>query len=164
MSGWNGFANLDLSGVQPDDYAPLSPGEYEVRCTDAVVKTGGNNINKRVVATLVDTKGSGSINAGFNVVHSTSKQAVEIGMAQLKSFLMAAGHPTPDRPGDIASLKGLTCRVYVGMGKPYIGQDGRERTNPEVKRFIMPDAPDAKTVAYEAQKPHSQKFDDDIPF
>lgn len=163
MSGWNGFANLDLSGVTPDDFAPLGVGQHRVRSSDAQVKTSPNGANKRVVVKLTAVSGSGAISAGFNVVHSQSKQAVEIGLAQLKSFLIAGGHPNPDNPGDIATLNGLECDIYIGMGKPYIGQDGRERTNPEVKRFIMDgDAKGDGAATGGATKPKT--YDDEIPF
>ncbi len=163
MSGWNGFASLDLSGVTPDDYAPLSVGEHEVRCTDVEIVTGQNGQNKRIVASLAATDGSGSIKAGFNVVHTSSKQAQEIGLKQLKSFLVAGNHPNPDRPGDITSLKGLTCRVYIGMGKPFVGQDGTQKQNAEVKRFII-EGEDGGAPKRPAAGGQKKDIDDEIPF
>ena len=136
MSSWNGFSNLNLSGVTPDDYAPLTVGEFTLRSTDAEIKTAPNGVNKRLVVAFTDVEGSGSIKHGFNLVNP-SAQAQEIGKKQLKSFLVAGGHPNPDHPGDLETLKGLTVRVYVGMGKPYVGDDGQRRQNPEIKRFIL---------------------------
>lgn len=161
MSGWNGFANLDLSGVVPDDFAPLGVGEHEVRCTEVEIKTGQNGKDKRVLVTLAETGGAGTIKAGFNIVHATSKQAMEIGLRQLKSFLVAGGHPNPDQPGDINSLKGLTCRVYVGMGKPYTDKEGQQKQFPEVKRFII-EGEGATSGAPAPSAP--KKIDDEIPF
>lgn len=164
MSAWNGFQNLDLSGVVPDDFAPLTPGEYELRSSDAQVKSQQGTNNKRVVVKLTATDGRGAINAGFNVAHS-SKQAVEIGLAQLKSFLISGGHKNPDNPGDISSLNGLICRAYIGHGKPFIGQDGKERTNVEVKRFIMDGETGAGAGAGASAGASARKtYDDEIPF
>jgi hypothetical protein len=156
---WNGFGNLDLSGVTPDDFAPLAVGEHEVRCTDVEILTGDNGKNKRIVATLNATNGGGTIKAGFNVVHTGSAQAQEIGLKQLKSFLVAGGHPNPDRPGDIASLKGLTCRVFVGMGKPFL-KNGEQKQYPEVKRFII----EGEGGSAPSPAPSTKKIDDEIPF
>lgn len=164
MSGWNGFANLDLSGITPDDFAPLTPGEYELRSSDAQVKTGANGTDKRVVVKLTSTDGKGAINAGFNVVNAKSKQAVEIGLAQLKAFLISGGHPNPDNPGDIVNLNGLVCRAYIGMGKPYIGQDGKERSNPEVKRFIMQGETSGAASGGASGAAATKRYDDEIPF
>lgn len=158
MSDWNGFGNLDLSGVTPDDFSPLGVGEHEVRCTDVEIKTGQNGKDKRVLVSLSATDGSGQIKAGFNIVHASSKQAQEIGLKQLKSFLVAGKHPNPDRPGDITSLKGLTCRVYIGMGKPYM-KDGEQKQYPEVKRFLIDGESGGASSA-----PASKPIDDEIPF
>jgi hypothetical protein len=155
---WNGFANLDLSGVEADDYAPLQTGEYDAVCTKAEIKTAANGTDKRVVVSLKDEDGAGSIAAGFNVVHRGSKQAQEIGLKQLKSFLVAGKHPTPDNPGDIESLVGLRCRIYVGMGKPYL-KDGNQVQRAEVKRFIMDGDAALKPAAKKAAD-----LDDEIPF
>lgn len=164
---WNGFANLDLSGVEADTYAPLSPGEYSLRCTDVELNTGPNGMDKRLVVSLSDVNGAGSIKSNFNLVHKGSAKAQEIGLKQLKSFLLSGKHPNPDNPGDVNTLKGLIVRAYIGMGKPYIGKDGQERTSPEVKRYLLPDevggaAPTAsQTVGGGAP---ARDLNDEIPF
>jgi len=159
MSGWNGFANLDLSSVEADDYAPLTKGEYEVTCTKAEIKTAANGKDKRVVVNLKDTGGAGSIAAGFNVVHTSSPQAQDIGLRQLKSFLVSGNHPNPDKPGDIESMIGLTCRIYVDLGKPY-QKNGQTVQREEVKRFII----DGDAPAPSPQAKKSADLDDEIPF
>jgi len=157
MSNWNGFGGLDLSGVEEaSGYQRLQPGTYQVECTGAEIKdtaTGG----KMVVADYKDVGGQGDIRMNFNVVNS-NPQAVEIGMRQLKSFLVSANHPNPDKPSDIATLKGLKCKISVGMGKPWRDKDGNERQSSEVKAF-MP---------VEGQQTSGQagggNIDDEIPF
>ena len=56
------------------------------------------------------------------------QQAQEIGRRMFKSFLIAGGHPNPDKPGR-KNIEGLTASVYVGMGKPY---QKNEITVPEI--------------------------------
>lgn len=162
---WNGFSNLDLSDVEVDDYAPLETGEHEVRSTDVEIKTLGSD-NKRLIVTLSEVNGAGTIKAGFNIVHRASKQAQEIGLSQLKSFLVAGGHPNPDKPGDIMTLKGLTCRIYVGMGKPYTNKEGKQVQRAEVKRFIIDEdkraAPPSGGGAW--SRSVARDIDDEIPF
>lgn len=137
MTGWNGFSNLDLSDAELDDFAPLGLGEHEVRCTDVEIKSLPAN-GRRLILSLDATDGSGNIKAGLNIVHS-SKMAQEIARSQLKTFLTAGGHPDPDHPGDLDTLKGLICRIYVGEGKPYTNSDGKTVQYNEVKRFLLPD-------------------------
>jgi hypothetical protein len=156
MSEWNGFDSLDLSGVaEGSSRVSLEPGEHEVTCTEAKIEPVANNPkHKKVVADFKSKSGAGEIRMNFNVYHSNA-QAMEIGQRQLKSFLTAGNHPNPDKPGDIGSLKGLSCKVVVGLGKPWIGTDGRERQNSEIKVFMpLPDA---------VSKP-SPELDDEIPF
>lgn len=155
MSDWNGFGSLDLSSVEESTggYTRLEPGEYTVKCTEAKIESVGVTKNKKLVADFQNTEGAGSIRMNFNIFHE-NKQAMEIGQRQLKSFLVAGGHKNPDKPEDVGSLKGLTCKVYVGMGKPWIGNDGQERRNPEIKSFMAASTDAAK----------NEDLNDDIPF
>lgn len=156
MSEWSGFDSLDLSGVaEGPSRVSLEPGEHEVTCTEAKIEPVANNPkHKKVVADFKSKSGAGEIRMNFNVYHSNA-QAMEIGQRQLKSFLTAGNHPNPDKPGDIGSLKGLSCKVVVGLGKPWIGTDGRERQSSEIKVF-MPSS--------DAGSKPSGNLDDEIPF
>jgi hypothetical protein len=156
MSDWNGFGSLDLSSVAEDTgVVRLEPGEHEVECVDAKIESAASNQNNKVVKADFKSKAGGQIRVNFNVFHS-SAQAQEIGQRQLKSFLTAGNHPNPDKPGDIGTLKGLSCKVVVGLGKPWIGQDGRERQSPEVKVFLP--LAGAETAA------KKDEMNDEIPF
>ena len=160
-TGWNGFNNLDLSDVVPDDYAPLTTGEYELEVVDIEMKTGANGQDKRLVLTMNDTEGSGSIRVGFNLFHRGSPEAMRIGRQQFKSFLTYSGHPNPDHPGDVNTLRHLRVRAFVAPGKPYRGDDGRERTSMEVKRFI----PKGASTGGSGQRSDNGPMPDDrIPF
>lgn len=158
MSDWNGFGSLDLSNVEASGGSSrLQPGTYTVKCSDAKVEQIGATANRKLVADFVDVDGSGDIRVNFNILHS-SDMAQEIGRRQLKSFLVAANHPNPDKPGDVDKLKGLQCKIIVGMGKPWKGDDGVERQSSEVKKFMAM----AEAAASAGSK--SDDMDDDIPF
>ena len=153
---WSGFDALDLSKVaEGSGTSRLQKGVHHVKCVGVAIKdtsTGG----KMIQAKLEAMDGTGEINANFNVANKNA-QAVEIGMRQLKTFLVAAQHPNPDKPGDIATLKHLECNVVVDLGKEWRGDDGTMRRSAEVKNF--------KPVANHADAPTSPSdLDDDIPF
>lgn len=157
MSDWNGFGSLDLSTVDASAGSNrLQPGTYTVKCADAKIESVGTTKNKKLVTDLVDEGGSGDIRVNFNILHS-SEQAQEIGRRQLKSFLISADHPNPDKPGDVETMKGLICKIAVGMGKPWKGEDGVERQSSEVKKYMpTKDKSNGEDTA--------EKLDDEIPF
>lgn len=159
MSDWN-FGSLDLSSVEQDEgIRRLDPGEHAVKCTDARIEPVGDTANRKLVAEFSADDGSGTIRHNFNI-HHTSEQAQEIGLRQLKTFLVSANHPNPDKPGDVETMKGLKCKVYVGMGKPWRDRNGVERQNSEVKRFMPIES---KTSSSQGSEP-KKDFDDAIPF
>jgi hypothetical protein len=140
---WKGFGELDLSDVKGESgSARLREGSYRVKCTEAEVVAPGKDGSKdrAVLVSLVCLDGHGDIKVNFNVFHN-NEQAQDIGLRQLKGFLEVAGHPSPDRPGDVKSLVGLSCTVIVGMGKPWTDKEGKQRQNTEVKKFGPKDAP-----------------------
>lgn len=154
---WSGFDSLDLSKVtKGSGSSRLQKGVHHVICTGAeVVSTASGG--KMIKASLEAVDGTGEINANFNVANK-NPQAVEIGMRQLKTFLVAANHPTPDKPADINTLKGLECNVVVDLGKEWKGDDGTMRRSSEVKNFKV-----AGAKAPEGSG-NSSDLDDDIPF
>ena len=153
MSEWNGFGDLDLSDVEVTERkGRLSPGEYTVVSSDATIETlEGNAKIVRVVFT--DVGKTGDIRNDFRM-HGFSDAAIRIGKEKLKQFLIASGHPSPDKPGDVKTLNGLSCRVFIGMGKKYTAADGSEKQYSEIKSF-MPVGPAAKT---------DNDLNDEIPF
>lgn len=154
---FNGFDSLDLSKVEAGSGSNrLQKGTHHVRCTNAEI-VGTSSGGKMIKASLEAVDGTGEINANFNVANK-NPLAVEIGLKQLKTFLVAANHPTPDKPADIASLKGLECNVVVDLGKEWKGDDGTMRRSSEVKNFK---AAGAKAPE---ESGSSSNIDDDIPF
>ena len=161
---WSGFGELDLTKVEASEGSRrLGTGTYTVKCVAAKVESyGDKDQNKRVVADFEDVDGSGDIRMNFNVHHTTSAQATEIGLRQLKSFLVSGNHKNPDNPGDVLSLVGLQCSVYVGMGKPWRDKDNNERQQTEIKSFKPLSEDGASGEKSSGKSPN--KLDDEIPF
>lgn len=132
---WDGFDQIDLSGVEAAGGARLQPGKYIVKCTEAKINQKEGTSNRMLILTLEDIDGNGDIRVNLNIYHSSEK-AQEIALRSLKQFLEEAGHPNPNRPGNISTLEGLQVGILVGWGKPYKNRDGEERINTEVRRFI----------------------------
>ncbi len=161
MNEWTNFQDLDLSSIEASGGSTrLTPGTYKVTARDVLIETfggaDGSQNNKRLKVDFVDTASGGDIRKNFNVHFPTKEKAESIGRSELKSFLIAAGHATPDKPGDAASIEGLSCTIIVGNGKPFM-KNGEQRQYPEVKRFSSADA-EATGAATPAD------LDDDIPF
>jgi hypothetical protein len=161
MDKWTNFGDLDLSGVE-ESKSRLQPGKYLVVCREAKIEQVEGTQNRRVVALFEDEDGIGDIRMNFNVFH-TNAQAQEIGLRQLKTFLVAAGHKNPDKPGDIGTLRGLRCGVVVGLGKPWTDKDGKSRQNSEVKQFYNPDHEPASPAPAASDK-RGKELNDAVPF
>ena len=173
MAEWGGFGAIDLSDVQ-GSVSILNNGKYIVRCVEAKVEPTKAGNNRKLVIQLSEVNGLGEIRANMNIFHS-NKDAQEIGLRQLKSFLTAASHPNPDKPGDVETMKSLEVGIIVGEGKSYTNQDGRRVTPSEVKKFFPVEQFDkiqVKVGVANAQAAHdramgpaaSKDLDDDIPF
>lgn len=170
---WNGFQNLDLTGVQEAGDPLLEPGKHIVKCIEAKVESVSGTPNQKLV--LQFQGGGGQIRSSLNIHHVTSPQAQEIALRQLKSFLVCAGHPNPDKPGGVETMEGLEVGVIVGEGKPYTNKEGRVVTPKEVKRFFESSKFDEIEVRSSAAAPRASERqqiaaqnkamqDDDIPF
>lgn len=154
---WN-FGDLNLTEVKAGG-SRLPEGVYHVKCTDARLEDGMGS-NKKLVLELKAVDGSGDIRQILNIKH-TSERAQEIALRQLKTFLVASGHPTPDNPKDIGTLKNLECKIRVALGNPWKNSEGQEVISTEVKSF-MPLETAAPSDDKTSDK--SEPMDDDIPF
>jgi hypothetical protein len=177
MAEWKGFDQLDLTDVEAQGNMRLMAGRYITKVTHAEIKAPEGSKNRMLAVTFEDKGGEGDIRTNFNVKHS-SEQAQEIALRQLKSFLVEAEHPSPDKPGDVKSLVGLEVGIVVGHGKPWTDRDGNSRTSTEVKRFVhvmkmadMQLGPDGSSPPNGGGKPSGGKtrttsddLSDDIPF
>ena len=132
------FNDLDLSSskVSSGGGKFLAEGRHLVKIKDATWEKsskGGVYIDVRFEA----LDGSGSTNAYYNVKVPSSSESERIGKDQLKTMLYWAGHPSPDKPTDINSLKGLVVGVYVA-GKTENAGTAQERTYFKVKAAFDP--------------------------
>lgn len=176
------FANLDLSNVQEAGPRTLRPGIHQCKIVEAKVEPtrGGGT---RVAVKFEGTHEPGFVYDFINIhLPGKNPRAEEIGRERLKSLLVAAGHPNPNRPGDIRSLLGLQLMVNVEQGEDY-----RDQRTGEVRRGggqvveKNGDVPYSKiesgiesspsTQAYAAAsapqpqpQPGGQGFGDNIPF
>tara|TARA_B100000287_G_scaffold399358_1_gene417530 strand:+ start:363 stop:869 length:507 start_codon:yes stop_codon:yes gene_type:complete len=131
------FNDLNLSGVEVSTSAPiLEPGRYVVEVKEAGLKPTRNG-GTAVELSMTDTKGKGSLRAWINVHVPSSKVATRIGREQLKALLIHGGHPNPNNPSDIGSIKGLKVGASVGKDT-YKTDSGEERVGSRLKGFFDP--------------------------
>ena len=171
---WNGFDQLDLTNVQ-EGGNHLKRGQYLCEVTKASVEKTNDKKGLFVQVNLRCLAGHGISIDRFNVSNANEK-AVEIGLSKLKTFLIAAGHPNPNKPGNIASLSGLKVGVNVNRGKPFTNDKGETvEGRGEIAGYFNPEGvnvagPAGSVPAHQGQaqpqpKPAgSDNFDDDIPF
>ena len=162
------FNDLNLSGVEVSSSAPiLEPGRYVVEIKEAGLKPTRNG-GTAVELSMTATNGKGSLRAWINVHVPSSKTATRIGREQLKALLIHGGHPSPDNPKDITSVKGLKVGASVGQDK-YTTDSGKERIGSKLKGFFDPSEIDPSIEKRKAPSPAngSDKSDDleeSIPF
>lgn len=104
---------FDLTGFDSKtEFKTMPDGEYKVQCTDAVLKDTKKGDGKYISVTLEvlePTEFSGrKIFTNFNVVNPNPK-AVEVGMSQLKNYLIACDFSNPNKLESIDQLVGLRC-------------------------------------------------------
>jgi hypothetical protein len=154
------FRNLNLANVDVGSGAErLKPGRYTARVTEAELretKSGGNAVR----VTFTDVDGGGMISDFINVNVPKSAEATRIGLERLKALLVHGGHRTPDNPGDIKSLKGLTVGIRV-VEEEYTDKDGNKRSGSQIKSYL---AVEGGHRPQEAAPTKDTNLDDDIPF
>jgi len=121
---------LDLSNVTVDkkEFATptavhFTPGEYFVRCVEVELKTaksGGKYLNCKFKFAANEEYEAMHIYHMFNIENSNA-QTKRIGLEQLKTFLLAAGH-TGDKLEKITDLIGLTAFAKV-VTDVYMGRE-----------------------------------------
>jgi hypothetical protein len=151
------FANLNLSAVTASTGGSvLQPGRYLVKVKDAEVTDNKSKTGKILKVKLVCDQGV--ITDNINVFHE-SQEAERIGLEQLKSLLVNGGHPNPDNPGDISSVKGLSVGIIVA-------QDGEYNGAPQykVKGYMKPENVGTPTAAAAAAPTTSIGPKGNLPF
>ena len=106
------FNELNLSGVQVKTGSFLKPGKHLVKIKEATMeKTNSGGAKAEIKFEALN--GSGSITNWYNLFLPGKEKATQIGREQFKTLLVMGGHPSPDKPGDIGSLKGLVVGISV---------------------------------------------------
>lgn len=178
MSGFS-FRDLTLAGVETQRTGGngLPSGQYICEVTNAELADTRNG-GKQVVVTLRDQDGHGEVKDFINVQIHTSEEATRIGRERLKALLVYGGHPTPDQPGDIKSLKGLRVGVIVDpdvytnkSGQQVAGAKPRRSgcyfSPSETERQLGPDGRRAQVAGGRGGAPYEKAdagLNDDVPF
>jgi len=160
---FEGFDKLDLSDTEVSNRSPLEAGINHLTCTEASVSPAKSNPSNMVLLCVFQTDGGAEIRNYFNI-HNSNEQAERIGKEQLKRFLLAAEHPTPDKPQDVSTLVGLKVTVDLQLGKPR--KDTGDRYL-EIKRWYKHGDEDAKasTPPAASKEDSTTGFrEDNIPF
>lgn len=159
------FKDLNLSGVDAaSSGATLKPGRHVCEVKEASLKDtrqNGKMLELKLSAFQADA--DGSIRAWINLFVPSSDKATKIGKEQLKALLVYGGHPNPDKPGDISTLKGLVVGVSV-VSESYTDKDGNEREGSKVKGFFSPSELGVEAPKRAKSADPMSDLEDDIPF
>lgn len=154
------FSSLDLTEVnQESGRRTLAAGDHSCRISDVEIKdtrSGGKML-------IIEMTGDGGqkVNDRINIVNN-SKEAVEIGRARLKHLLEMAGHPNPNQPKDVNSIKGLSVGVHVVDGADWADQEGMIRKGGGEPRRSAPYF--KATASSTSPAKDDDGFGDGIPF
>ncbi len=121
----NGFGSLNLTDVETEGAARLKAGVHDVVVGEAEYRANKAGTGSLVAVRLTSLDAGACQLVSFNVQHQ-NPEAQKIGQKQLKTFLIAAGHPNPNNPGDIRSLNGLQLKLVVEQNGTYQGSDGKD--------------------------------------
>lgn len=120
-----GFNNLNLTNVSTEGSPKLKTGAHNVLVTEATYAPNKNGSGNHVKILMEGIDTAGTQQVSFNIEHQ-NPEAMKIGQQQLKTFLIAAGHPNPNNPANIHSLRGLRLKLIVEENGTYQGNDGKQ--------------------------------------
>jgi len=126
--------SFDLSNVKAQGNDTLPAGKYVCNITNAELKDtkAKNGQYIKIEFTIKEGDASGrKVWAQINVANANPK-AAEIGMSQLKSLLVCASYPNPDKLDSVTSLCGLTVGVKTKVKTDEYGEKA------EVSYFFEP--------------------------
>jgi len=161
-----GFNSLNLTNVSVEGLQKLKAGIHRVVVNAAEYKVNSSNTGRVVVVKFEGLETVGTQQVSFNVQHESAR-CEEIGRQRFKTFLAAAGHPNPNKPGDIRSLNGLRLKLAVEQNGTYQGSDGNDYPSYEpAKRGAF--LPLERTAPIQSQNnqggfQHSQEFQQPQP-
>lgn len=114
---------IDVTDAKTTSFELIPEGDYTINCVTAEVKqtksTTGEYINCKFAIVGGDHDGRVLFHM-FNIKNDNPK-AVEIGMGQLKSFLMASGVNNFKIQSAI-ELEGLTCQAKIKIKNDSYGE------------------------------------------
>lgn len=122
--------DLDLSNVEADDFSAIPDGSYTLQIEEAIVKNtkAGNGAYIECKSKVVsETQNGRYVWTRYNVQNPNPK-AVEIGLRQLKTLILAAGSDAT-KISDPSQLIGLTFEGYL------VSQDNEWGTSTDVKKI-----------------------------
>ena len=137
MNEFAGFDHLDLSGVDIEGDLDLPVGEHVCIVKSASVEKTNSGDGRYAKIKLDSVNGHGSVIDRFNLENKNA-EAVAIGLKKLKLFLLAANHPNPNKPGDIASLYNLKVIVMVKPGNSYLNNSGIQTQGRNMVDYYKP--------------------------
>ena len=156
--------------------ATMLPGNYICKIITAEMKDTNDKRGKGLVVEFKDEGGAGQVDTFINLVNP-NEEAQRIGRGTLKALLIAAGHPNPDRPGDVNSLKWLRVGVRVEQGPDWTDKNGNVRPgggkvrrsgayfDPSSNEVLGPSPMAARRAPAQTRTTSSTaNFNDDIPF
>jgi len=141
---------FDLSNVSEQKNETLPAGKYLCSVTEAEMKDTKDGTGAYIRAELTVMEGDAKnrkVFTNFNVKNKNPK-AVEIGLSQLKSLLVNAGYPNPNKLDSVSDICGLTVGV-----KTKIKADPEYGDKAEVSYYLDP-----KTMAPEKDSSENIPF------
>jgi hypothetical protein len=162
------FRDLNLRDIEVSGPS-LTPGSHIAKVAKATVEKTRKGGFQVVVIFKEITTGA-MISDYINVAVPSSEEATNIGRSRLKALLTYGGHPSPDKPGDITSLVGLT--VGIKVNEEEYEKDGVKKKGVKLLRsgaYFDPrqaggsDAPEGR-FAVSSHRNNASELDDDLPF
>ncbi len=125
---------LNLNGVSAQTNTPLAAGTYLMKVESAEVKQTVSKTGEYLEVWFKVTEGESSgrrVGHRFNIKNATPK-AQEIGLSQLKTMLLCAGH-SGESLASVNDMIGLTV-----LAKTKVKQDSKGVDRAEIASFLTP--------------------------
>lgn len=155
------FGDLDLTEYETQGEGGLEPGRYVATIAEAKMVPTKSGTGRMVEVKLV-VPGQGAITDRINT-YNPNEIAQRIGRERLKTLLTYSGHPNPNRPGDVASMRNRKVGIVVVKGEDWTNDRGERRPGrAELKKSGAYFKPEGDSGEAEAKSPST--LDDEIPF
>tara|TARA_B100002019_G_C21204242_1_gene565759 strand:+ start:64 stop:681 length:618 start_codon:yes stop_codon:yes gene_type:complete len=148
MSTGFDFTKLDLSGVEDVRQSSISikPGVYNSTITGAEIRDDAKGCKRLYLEWTVNENG-GKARENFILFRPERLPDyydgyVKEGMQKLKSICKNGGLPNPDKPGDVANLKGLQMSVTYEI--PW--KNDKKRNNEKFQTWLNEQGDEVKNA------------------